>query len=133
VLPIPNNSTLADDVVVYRAYSRKLDEDGRVQFHDFVQRDNEETLSVALTPAEALDELDVRGYVPITVGDIRAVHEGEQRLRVLRKAGEPMCCEITGITRETATGFAISLSARAALPVPTPEHRVRIRAKRETP
>jgi hypothetical protein len=122
VLPIPYNSTLTDDDVVYRAYSRKLDEDGRVQFHDFVQRDN-----------EALAELDVRGYVPITVGDIRAVHEGEQRLGILRKAGEPMCCEITGITRETAMGFAISLSARAALPVPTPEHRVRIRAKRETP
>jgi hypothetical protein len=73
VLQIPNDTSFTDETVVYRAYSRKLDEDGRVQFQDFIQRDNEDTLSVALTPEGALDELDVRGYVALTIADVRAI------------------------------------------------------------
>jgi hypothetical protein len=127
VLPIP---TLTDDTVVYRAYSRKLDEDGRVQSQDFIQRDNESTLSIALTPEEALDELDARGYVPIRIGNIRAVHDGELRLGIVRKTDEPLSLEITGIARETANGFAVSLAARAGSPIERPDHRTRIRAER---
>lgn len=130
MLPLQNDPTLTDDTVVYRAYGRPLDEDGRVQFYDFLQRDNEETLSVGLTPEAALDELDKRGYVPITIGDIRAVVHGEQRLGIVRKAGEPDGLEIIGITPLTAKGFGDSLSARAGPPVETPDHRRRIKALR---
>jgi hypothetical protein len=120
-------------IPLYIEPTRKLDEDGRVQFRDFVQRDNEDTLSVALSPEEALDELDVRGYVPITIGDIRAIHNGEQRLGIIRKTNEPGCLEIIGIVPETAEGFANSLAARTARPIETPEHRRRIRAERRPP
>ena len=84
---------------------------------------------VALTPEEALDELDVRGFVAITVGDIRAVHNEEHRCGVIRKTGDPGSgyLEITGITTDTAMGFASSLAARAGRPVERPDHRQRIR------
>jgi hypothetical protein len=117
-------------MITYRAYSRKLDEDGRVQFKDFVQRSNEDTLSVALTPEDALDELDVRGYVPITVGDIRAIQQGRHRLGVARKANEPTCLEITGIDPAKVESIATSLSARAGTPVERLDHRQRIRVGR---
>lgn len=132
-MPAPNDLSITDDTVVYRAYSRKLDEDGRVQAVDFQQRDNEETLSIALTPDKALDDLDVRGYVPMRVGDIRAVHHGDDRCGVIHKPADldPDYLEVTGITAESAQGFANSFAARAGIPVERPDHRRRIRMARQ--
>lgn len=87
LVPVPNDSSITDETIVYRAYSRKLDEDGCVQAVDFEQRDNEETLSIALTPETALDELDARGYVAMRVGDIRAINDGEYRCGIIHKVG----------------------------------------------
>jgi hypothetical protein len=112
---------------VYRAFSRKLDEDGRVQYRDFVLRENELGLSVALTGEKALDELDVRGYVPLRVGDIRKLG-----LDVVRKANQPdpELLEIINICREDAEGVGTSLAANAGVPIAAPEHRQRIRSSR---
>ena len=129
--PIQLDLIPADSTVVYRAYSRPLDEDGYVQDRDFLLRPHEETLSVALSGEKALGDLDARGFAPINIGDIRKLG-----LDVSAKegAGDPDLMEITGIAHDNAPGFAISLAAasgRAGKPTETPEHRKRIRALRK--
>ncbi len=85
-------------------------------------RDNETGLSVALTGEKALDELDVPGYVPLKVGDIRKLG-----LDVVPKASQPdpELLEIIKIYREDAEGIATTLAANAGVPIATPEHRRR--------
>lgn len=113
---------------VYRAYSRKLDEDGRVQHRDFLLRVNEKNLSVALVGEKSLDELDVRGYVPLRIGLIT-----DLGLSIIPKEDmdDPDFLEIAGITPETAEGTANALAAGAGSPVECPEHRARIQAERK--
>jgi hypothetical protein len=130
VLPLQDDPTLTDDTIAYRAYSRALDEDGRVQSKDFLQRPTEDTLSIALTQEDALDELCVRGCVPITIGDIRAVRLEHNRLGIVRKLAEPNCLEVTGIDHETAEGVSVSLSARAGKPIENRAHWTRVKAAR---
>jgi hypothetical protein len=127
VEPVQLALILGDNTTVYRAYSRKLDEDERVQYRDFVLRNNETGLSVALTGEKALDELDVRGYVPLKVGNIRKLG-----LDVVPKAGQsdPELLEIINISREDAEGVATTLAANAGVPIAAPEHQRRIRNSR---
>jgi hypothetical protein len=127
VQPVQLALILDDATTVYRAYARKLDEDGRVQYRDFMLRDSEAGLSVALTGEKALDELDVRGYVPLTVGDVRKLG-----LDVVPKVGEPDAelLEIIGIRREDSEGIGTSLAANAGVPIAAPEHQQRIKSSR---
>lgn len=123
-------TALPDSTLVYRAYSRKLDEDGHVQDKDFLLRDNEPTLSVALTGEKAVDELDVRGYAPLVIREIRKIgldtrpKEGQADSDLL---------EIVNIPFDDRIPYSITLaaiSAQSGKPVETPNHRKRIRSKR---
>jgi hypothetical protein len=128
----PDDESIGDDTVVYRAYARKLDEDGRVQSLDFCQRPNETSLSIARLPEKALGDLDVRGYVGLTAGSIRAIRDGDKRLGIRQKEGDdPDLLEVCGISEESAVAYSISLAAcPMEKPVEQPEHRKRIRALR---
>ena len=124
-------TALPDNTVVYRAYSRKLDDDGHVQDKDFLLRDNELSLSIALTGEKAMDELDVRGYVPLLVGELRQIG-----LDVRPKEGQTDTdlLEIVNIPPNDRLAFSITLaalSARSGMPIETPEHRNRIRSGRK--
>ena len=68
--------TLSYDEVVYRAYSRAVDQRGRVKDQDFKLRDSEFSLSVALTPEKVMGALKCKGYVALSVGKIRDIGRG---------------------------------------------------------
>ena len=74
-----------------------------------------------------MDELDVRGYVPLSVSAIRKLG-----LDVVRKPGQDDAdlLEIVNILREHAEAIGTSLAACAGKPVEVAEQRQRIREAR---
>jgi hypothetical protein len=85
----------------------------------------ETTLSVALTPAKAMGELDCRGYTYILVADVERIHG----LKIQQKeSSDPDVYEIAGIPLDNFTAqtdYAIALANISAGVVRVPK-----RAKR---
>lgn len=124
-MPTQRPLFLRDEDLVYRAITKGLTADGRAKDKNFRLRPDEEGLSIALTPGKAIGTLDCKGYVFLTVGQIREIG-----LRVEQKGNDddPDLLEIRGIPLNDTNAqqdYAIELANRASAPVlrrrPTPD------------